>query len=335
LGIVRKILRNKKLKHIILTKWHRHCLSTHVWSISVAISSVQSLFTNHMRIPTNLISGFARGLSIVALGTFVACSHPGPEVANISGGATGSTEEPPITFALADLEGDWFGQLVPDSVAREKRNFYFSVVGGQLIESADSFGNQWTSIDTSSLDITTEGLVSASLSSVLVTNNIVLSAQMNDAMTLLTGTFSHLDPSDTVVDGTFVLKRSMGSGQFAAPVLEGSWSGMGTNSVGKRRLIDLLLDTAGAVLSGELIRPFDNFVQHVYSPGPGNIFTFTNDSVGRMDNVQILADDGSTLFFTYALIDEDGTLIGGPGFDSLMGSGVATLTKSVAGGGAE
>lgn len=285
-----------------------------------------------MSTPSNLISMSVRCFSILALGTFAACSHPGPDVANISGGASGSVEEPPITFALADLEGDWFGQLIPDSVARDTRNFYFSVVGGQLIESADSFGNQWTSIDISSLDITTEGLVSASMSSVLVTNNIVLSAQMDDAMTILTGSFSHLDPSDIVIDGTFVLKRSIGAGQFAAPVLEGSWSGIGVNSMGKRRFIDMVLDAAGAVLSGELIRPFDNLVQHVYSPGPGNVFAFTNDSVGRMDNVQILADDGSILFFTYALIDEDGTLIGGPGFDSLMGSGVGTLTKSVGGG---
>ena len=285
-----------------------------------------------MRTPSNLITLSARCLSILALGTFVACSHPGPDVANISGGATGEAEEPPITFAMADLEGDWFGQLVPDSVARDTRNFYFSVVGGQLIESADSFGNQWTSIDASSLDITTEGLVSASQSSVLVTNNIVLSAQMDDAMSMLTGSFSHLDPSDTVVDGTFVLRRSIGAGQFAAPLLEGSWSGIGINSVGKRRLIDMLLDAAGAVLSGELIRPFDLVVQHVYSAAPGNVFAFTNDSVGRMDNVQITADDGSILFLTYALIDEDGTLLGGPGFDSLFGSGVATLTKSVGGG---
>jgi hypothetical protein len=232
---------------------------------------------------------------------------------------------------MADLEGDWFGQLIPDSVARDKRNFYFSVVGGQLIESADSLGNQWTSIDTSSLDITTEGLLSASMSSVLVTNNIVLSAQMDDAMSMLTGSFSHLDPSDNVIDGTFILRRSLGAGQFAAPVLEGSWSGIGINSVGKRRFIDLLLDAAGDILAGELIRPFDGAVQHVYSAAPGNAFTFTNDSVGRMDNVQITADDGSILFFTYALIDEDGTLIGGPGFDSLMGSGVAALTKSVGG----
>jgi len=233
---------------------------------------------------------------------------------------------------MADLEGDWYGQLVPDSIARDIRNFYFRVVSGELIETADSLGNQWTSVDNNNLAFTSEGAMSANMSSVLVTNEMVLTAQMDEAMTILAGRFSHVDAGGVLVEGGFVLKRSAGAGQFSAALLEGSWSGVGVNSIGKRRFIDLVMDAAGAVLSGQLVRPFDSFVQHTYSAGAGNVFTMTNDSVGRMDNVQITADDGSILFFTYALIDEDGTLLGGPGYDSMMGSGVGALSKVVAPG---
>jgi len=282
-----------------------------------------------MSIPFHLISLPARCFSILALGAFVACSHPGPGVTNISGGAGGAVE-PPITFEMADLEGDWYGQLVPTSVARDVRNFYFRIVAGELIETADSFGNQWTSIDTSSLDFSVAGAMTASLSSVLVTNTLVITAQMDDSMSFLTGEFSHLDPSNTLVEGSFELKRSAGAGQFQTALLEGHWAGEGTNSNGKKRWIDMVLDATGAVLSGQMIRPFDSFVQHTYSASAGNVFALSNDGVGRLDNVQITADDGSILFLTYALIDEEGTLLGGPGFDSLMGSGVGVLSKIVA-----
>ncbi len=285
-----------------------------------------------MRTLSHLISLSARCLAIVALGTFVACSHPGPGISNITGGSTGTTTPPPVTFDMADLEGDWYGQLVPDSIARDIRNFYFRVVSGELIETADSLGNQWTSVDNNNLAFTSEGAMSANMSSVLVTNEMVLTAQMDEAMTILAGRFSHVDAGGVLVEGGFVLKRSAGAGQFSAALLEGSWSGVGVNSIGKRRFIDLVMDAAGAVLSGQLVRPFDSFVQHTYSAGAGNVFTMTNDSVGRMDNVQITADDGSILFFTYALIDEDGTLLGGPGYDSMMGSGVGALSKVVAPG---
>ncbi|MCP4092533.1 MAG: hypothetical protein GY747_03705 [Planctomycetes bacterium] len=270
-----------------------------------------------------------RSLAVLLLGGFVACSHPGPGVANITGGATGggTVDPPPIVFSLDDMEGDWFGQLTPDSLARDVRNFYFTVVGGQIVESADSLGNQWTSIDTTSLDFNVDGVMAANIESVLVTNNLVLTAQMNDALSTLTGEFSHLNAADILIEGSFVLKRSMGAGQFSADLMDGVWKGTGANSRGKRRFIELTLDVAGAVLSGQMIRPHDSFVQHTYSASAANVFTLTNDSVGRMDNVQINADDGSVLFFTYALIDEDGTLIGGPGFDSLLGSGVAGLSK--------
>ena len=268
-----------------------------------------------------------RCLTVLLLGAFVACSHPGSDAASITGGATGGTEPPPIVFTLDDMEGDWFGQLIPDSVARDVRNYYFTVIGGQIVESADSSGNQWTSIDNISLDFTVDGAMAANIESVLVTNNMVLTAQMDDSLSTLTGEFSHLNADGILVEGSFVLKRSTGAGQFNANVLEGAWKGNGINNRGKRRFIDLTLDVAGAVLSGQMVRPIDGFVHHTYSAGPGNTFAYTNDSVGRLDNVQITADDGSILFFTYALIDESGTLMGGPGFDSLMGSGAAALSK--------
>lgn len=286
-----------------------------------------------MSTPSSPFSLSARWLTILLLGAFAACSHPGPSVASVSGGATGGgTEEPPpppIVFALDDMEGDWFGQLIPDNVARDVRNFYFTVLGGQIVETADSLGNQWTTIDTNTLDFTVDGVMAANMESVLVTNNLVLTAQMDDALSTLTGEFSHLDAASVLVEGSFVLKRSIGAGQFSADLLEGTWKGTGVNSSGKNRIIEIALDATGAVLFGQMIRPIDSLVQHTYSASAANVFTLTNDSVGRMDNVQITADDGSVMFFTYALIDEDGTLVGGPGFDSVMGSGVAGLAKEV------
>lgn len=286
-----------------------------------------------MSTPSNPLSLPARCLTILLFGAFVACSHPGPGVANItSGGATGDgtvDPPPPIVFSLDDMEGDWFGQLVPDNVARDVRNFYFTVVGGQIVETADSLGNQWTTIDTNTLDFTVDGAMAANMESVLLTNELVLTAQMNDALSTLTGEFSHLDVNNVVIDGTFELKRSIGAGQFTTGPMDGTWKGTGVNGRGKRRFIELVLDASGVVLSGQMIRPIDSFIQHTYSASATNVFTLTNDSVGRMDNVQITADDGSIMFFTYALIDEDGTLMGGPGFDSLMGSGVAGLSKVI------
>lgn len=279
-----------------------------------------------MRTPSNVFRAPLLWGCLLALG---ACAHPGSNTAGITGGAVTPPPPPPITFSMDDLNGDWFGQLVPNSVARDVRNFYIRVSAGEAIEAADSQGNQWTSIDNSTLDFTTEGFMTADFESILFTNSMVVTAQMDDAMTTLTGNFSHL-VNEVLVEGTFVLKRSIGAGQFSSAVMEGTWEGMGVNARGKRRIINLVVDALGAVISGELIRPLDSFVQHTYSAGPGNEFVFTNDSVGRMDNVQITSDDGSVLFFTYALVDEDGTLLGGPGFDSLMGTGVGTLEKAVA-----
>lgn len=271
----------------------------------------------------------ARSLALLALAAFTACAHPGPQNIAATGGAgTGGGGTTPTVFALSDMDGDWVGKLVPDNLARPDRNFYLRVSAGAVDEAADSLGNQWMTLDSArSMTFTVDGILQSVLESNIHTNNLVLDAQMDEAMTTLTGTFSHLQIDGALVDGTFTLVRSTGSGHFPSTLIEGLWDGFGANERAKRRNFMATLDAAGMVLSGEIRHPATDELIHSYSSGSGT-FTYSDDAIGRIDNVTLAGDDGSTLTFTYLLVDEEGSLMGGPGFDSQMGAGVAELVRA-------
>lgn len=229
---------------------------------------------------------------------------------------------------MTDLDGDWYGKLNPTSLAQAKRNFYVKILAGVVTEAADSLGNEWLSADSNhSLDFTTSGVLNLSISSIVQENEMILNAQMDDAMTLLTGSFSALAPAGALTEGSFTLQRSGGANEFTLANLAGEWTGYGTNDFGKRRTLDLSLASDGSVNSAQVIHPVVLTPIHVYSAGAGT-FSFGDDSVGRLDNVVMVADDGSITTFHYLLVAQDGSLMGGPGFDTLMGRGVVTLGPS-------
>lgn len=270
------------------------------------------------------------GALVLFLG-LLGCAHPAPSAASaVGGGAT-----TPVTFALDDLEGAWYGKLVPESLARPERNFYVKISAGDAIEAADSLGNQWLVADSGrSLDFTAEGALGLSLSSLIESNDLVLTAQMDDAMTTLAGSFSYLAPDGSVTDGTMTLVRSGGAGEFAPAVLEGAWIGFGFNDRGKRRSLELGMTADGGVSSGRIFHPLTLEDVHLYSAGSGT-FAFSDDTVGRLDDVVLLADGGDVLTFDWLLVDAEGALMGGPGFDTLLGVGVVTLGADTLNGPAE
>lgn len=271
----------------------------------------------------------ARSLALLVVASFAACAHPGPQSIAATGGAgTGGGGTTPTVFALSDMDGDWVGKLLPDNLARPERNFYMRVSAGAVDEAADSLGNQWMALDSvRSLEFSVEGIMQSILESSIHTNKMVIDAQMDESMSTLTGTFSHLAIDGALIEGSFTLVRSTGSGHFPATLIEGLWDGFGANERAKRRTFTATLDTVGMVLSGEIRHPGTDELIHSYSSGAGT-FTYADDAIGRIDNITLMGDDGSTLTFTYLLIDEEGSLMGGPGFDSQMGAGVAELIRA-------
>jgi len=276
------------------------------------------------RIPT-----IGRSLLLLSMFSLAACAHPGPDLLSATagpgtGGTGGGTT---ITFDLSNLDGDWVGQLIPANLARPESNFYLRIAAGAVDEAADSLGNEWKGADSvRSLDFSETGVMQSIMESNLFTNNLVLDAQMDDAMATLTGTFSHLAIDGALIEGSFTLVHSVGDGHFPDTLIEGLWDGFGANEMAKRRSFTADLDAAGMVLSGEIRRPDNNELIHAYSSGSGT-FSYSDSAIGRIDDVVVLADDGSVLTFVYLLIDEEGSLMGGPGFDSQLGPGLVELNR--------
>ncbi len=283
-----------------------------------------------MRPPHNFPAIPRWGLVAILLGS-IGCAHPGPDVLSLNGNFGNGGGASTLVYSMDDLTGDWVGQLVPENLARPTRNFYLRIADGAVNEAADSLGNQWTTVDSQrSLEFSADGAMVSLLESTTYTNNLVLHAQMDPSMSVLSGTFSHVIPSGAQVDGSFSLVRSTGPGHFSQALLANVWDGYGANELGKKRNFTLTLDSAGVVLSGEITHPVTQALVHSYSAAAGT-FVFSDDAIGRLDNVVLQGDDGSTATFSYLLVDEQGTLLGGPGFDTLMGSGVIEMKRPAAG----
>ncbi|MDA0666811.1 MAG: hypothetical protein O3A95_00105 [Planctomycetota bacterium] len=276
---------------------------------------------------TSRIPTIGRNLLLLYMFALAACAHPGPDSLSSTTGTGGGDGEATITFDLSNLEGDWVGQLIPDNLARPERNFYVRIAAGAVTEAADSLGNEWKGANsTRTLDFSEAGVMQTIMESTVFTNTMVMDAQMDDAMSTLTGTFSHLAPDGALIEGSFVLVHSIGSGHFPDSLISGVWDGFGANEMAKRRTFTATLDTDGTVLSGEIRRPDNDELIHSYATGSG-VFAYSDSAIGRIDDVVILGDDGSTLTFVYLLVDEEGSLLGGPGFDSQLGAGVVELNR--------
>ncbi|MHC4380105.1 MAG: hypothetical protein ACYSU1_03315 [Planctomycetota bacterium] len=235
-----------------------------------------------------------RAFVLASLGFLGACAHPGPDVVAITGGAgSGGGGGTVITFALADLDGDWVGKLLPDETLRAENNFYLRITGGDITEAANSLGHEWTSLDsTQSLEFSETGVFAGVIESTLYSNSLSMDAQMDDAMSMLTGSYSHLIADGSLITGSFTLMRSSGAGHFDVALMAGDWDGFGTNPTGKRRLLSFSMAADGSVESGVMTHPVTLVDDHTYSPGAGT-FAFADDAIGRLDDVVLASRIGA------------------------------------------
>lgn len=237
-------------------------------------------------------------------------------------GGGGST----LNFSMGDLNGDWTGELIPDNRQLISRNVYVRVANGAVTDSAEGGGGEWDPSSASiTLDFTNQGFFDVAAASNTGKGDMSLEGTMNVAMNKINGTVRIQGPNGGIFNGTFELRRSTGPGHFAIDLTKGVWNGQGSNSRDKFRIASIELDSSGVVQTAELVHPITSASVHTYSVGAGTLSLF-DDAIGRMNNVVITGDDGSTLTFDFLLVSDDGELITGVGRDSLLGEGRVELT---------
>lgn len=253
------------------------------------------------------------------------CAHSGSD-GSVGGG--GNPPPPPPSFTLDDLMGDWIGQLEPNSSARQIQNFYLRFAGDQLVECADSAGNEWT-LTNSDRDFTwsTSGLLEAEVALQLGTSTLTVRARMNAARAVLTGTYVQVGADLVPVRGKLTLTRSAPDA-FEIAQLDGKWAGTAARVGGLGQGLELGFDTGGEVLGG-VIRRRNGTVRRLFLSGAAT-FAFFDTSIGRLEEVTITATNGFSSTFHYLLLDADGTLLAGPGTDQVFGAGLIRLEPAVA-----
>lgn len=280
------------------------------------------MFVSSRALPTLRLS-----LLLMALLAF-SCSRAAVQTGSTGGGAgSGGGGGGSVIFSLTDLDGDWTGSMLGDQAGDTARNFYMRIVDGLVTESAEGFGSEWLAANARvNVAFDRNGRLGVTLKSNLAAGNLTLEGQMDEAMVILSGTYTFTDSEGETTQGTFSVTRSSGPGHFLISLIGGDWGGEGVNERSKFRLATLEIGNAGRLLSAEVRHPVTDAIVHRYSDGAAQ-FKFSDDAVGRMDNVIITGDDGSELRFRYLLVNEEGTLISGPGFDSLLGSGFAVIAR--------
>lgn len=269
---------------------------------------------------TTLSSRICGALGAVLLGSLAACSHGGTGSAVAAGSGT------VILFSNADMDGDWIGQLVPDNASKPPRNVYLRVTGGVLMESADSVRTTWyDSNSVLNMQMAQDGDLFIQMVSALG-SDLILDGIMSLDKESLSGIYDYTGQALLLSSGTFSMTRSTGPGHFTLPQITGDWDGLGYNHLSRTRDFVLQIDPAtGQVLSGQFTRP-DGSIQHTYSAGAGT-FAYFDDAIGRLEDVVLLADDGHVVTFVALLVDENGTLMGGPGHDTQMGTGIIEMQR--------
>lgn len=230
-------------------------------------------------------------------------------------------------FTTGDLAGDWVGLLAPVSPGQNSFNFYARFdVAGLPYEAADGWGNEWLAGSfTGTSQVNSTGALAVTLAQTggdLMT--LQLQGQLNEARNSVDGTYVLLKDATVASRGSYSAVLTSGAGHFTvAEHLAGTWAGAASRWPGGREKdLNLVLDAAGTVQGG-------NLGPHVFIVGGPNtgIFFFSNDAVGRLDNVVVQSEDGSVQIGRYLLVDDLGSVITGPGSDSVMGPGVGRLAK--------
>lgn len=247
-----------------------------------------------------------------------------------SGGGTGTLPPPGAggtSFSLLDLDGSWTGILTPTGDEHDPRNFYMRLEDGEFLAGAEGGGGEWSMFDTQqSVLMTTTGVFDVIVDRRFSPDRLELHGTMNMAMDTLTGDFVLVRDDGETFGGTFSLHRSVGRGTFSLDLLAGVWQGAGTNDDNRFRIVDFECDGSGSLVGAQMLRPFDNSVQHTYAAESAS-FQLSDTSVGRIREVTIQAEDGSELWLSYLLIDLHGTMLSGPGEDSVLGEGYLQLTR--------
>lgn len=252
-----------------------------------------------------------------------ACAHSGSS-GSVGGG--GGTPPPPV-FTIEDLDGDWVGQLTPDNPARPVQNFYLRFADEDIESAADSAGNEWRTDNSDRVfAFDADGIFEANLGLLIGVAGLEILAEMDDARTVLAGSYTQVGPDLFPVAGSVELVRSSGASMFEESMLEGDWVGEASNAHERRQILNFTLGVDGAVLTGAMIRPGLKTVRRTYSAGAGT-FSFFDGAIGRMQDVSIMADDGQVTFLHYLLVDRDGSLVAGPGTDQQLGAGFVRLNR--------
>jgi hypothetical protein len=239
------------------------------------------------------------------------------------GDAGGGTQ-----FALADLDGNWTGELLPFLETRGDRNLILQMLGGNLLDASEGGGGDWEP-GTATLDITftADGFLDLTLASV-ESGILHLEGAMNLARNTINGTFTRNEPSRPAYEGTFELRLSDGAATFVSALLEGEWDGEVLNTSDRFRLSQLEIGVDGNLIRAALTKPSSSEIVHHYvAAGNEGLFLFANENIGLLQEIVMVATDGSTLTFSYLLVNDDGTLMSGPGEDSVLGSGHVELSR--------
>ncbi|MHC4379673.1 MAG: hypothetical protein ACYSU1_01100 [Planctomycetota bacterium] len=281
---------------------------------------------------SNLTSPLSRLLLLLAAGVLASCggsslTSTGGSVGSGSGSGSGSGGGDQLLFSMGDLNGDWTGELIPDDRQLIRKNLYLRIANGAITEAAEGAGGEWTPADsTLLLEFTDQGFLDVSAQSLSGKGDLSLEGTMNVALNTINGTVRVLSGSGVLFEGTFELRRSSGPGHFSVDLVQGAWEGNGNNESERFRITTMEVDDFGVVQAAELVRPASLEIEHTYSAGSG-VLELADDAIGRMNNVVLVADDGSTLTFEFLLINDLGTLITGPGEDSVLGKGRVELVQ--------
>ncbi|MDP6963151.1 MAG: hypothetical protein QGF46_03195 [Planctomycetota bacterium] len=253
------------------------------------------------------------------------CAHSGASTASTGGTGAGASGG----FNIDHLDGDWVGTMYPNSGVLDPFNFYFSAENGGLVsEAADSQGSEWLAIDSDFVtNMLSSGRFMLRCDSMISVNRLLLDGDMDDTMNQLTGEYEYVNNYGIPIRGNFILERSTGPDYFAEVDYSGVWEGgFGVGRNENKRQLDFVIDSDGTVISGTMTNIVTGYQLHHYSAGSGT-FQVTNQAVGRIDNMTLVADDGSIAVFDYLLINRDLTLIGGQGVDQLVGSGMVEIRR--------
>lgn len=277
-----------------------------------------------------LIPAAQAALLILALAATTACSGGSGSSTVGGGGGTGGGNG--ARFVWEDLNGDWVGQLAPAATAApgvQGRNAYLRWSEQRLIEAAESGGQEFLDGNsTRTFKFSARGALTADLDVAATDGRLLLSGSMDASRSVLQGTYQLTDADGEQRNGTFTFTRSIGAGQFTQEMLTGRWDGLGKNGVGKFRFLKLELDAAGVVVDGLMRHPDTENKIRDYSPGAG-VLNFSDSSVGRINNVLVVSDQGETLTAPFLLLDLDGTLLAGAGTESGLGQGIAELVRGL------